>query len=145
MKRHPAMRDLSSDHHQALVQGHRLQRAAKAGEAQCQTAIAGFLEFWRADGQRHFCEEEQALLPFFARWGELDCAPIAQMLREHALNSARRAAIKRRRNRRRTLSGIRRAAGRPRSIGRTRDFSAHRSGFARNSLKCFNRATESVA
>ena len=85
MKRHPAMRDLSSDHHQALVQGHRLQRAAKAGEAQCQTAIAGFLEFWRADGQRHFCEEEQALLPFFARWGELDCAPIAQMLREHAL------------------------------------------------------------
>lgn len=85
MKRHPAMRDLSSDHHQALVQAHRLQRASKAGEAECQTAIAGFLQFWRADGQRHFCEEEQALLPFFARWGELDQAPINQMLREHAL------------------------------------------------------------
>lgn len=82
MKRHPALRDLSSDHHQALVQAHRLQRASHAERP---ASIAGFLEFWRADGQRHFCEEEQALLPFFARWGELDCAPIAQMLREHAL------------------------------------------------------------
>lgn len=85
MRRHPSLRDLSSDHHQALVQAHRLQRAAAADDVTRQKIIAEFLAFWHEHAQRHFCEEEQALLPYFARWGELNQEPVHQMLREHAL------------------------------------------------------------
>lgn len=85
MKRHPALRDLSSDHHQALVQSHRLQKWAHSDAAKRRQIIHDFLRFWREHGQRHFCEEEQALLPYFARWGDLDQEPIHQMLREHVL------------------------------------------------------------
>jgi ubiquinone/menaquinone biosynthesis C-methylase UbiE/hemerythrin-like domain-containing protein len=85
MRRHSSLRDLSSDHHQALVQAHRLQRAASADDATRRKFVAEFLQFWHEHAQRHFCEEEQALLPYFARWGELNQEPIHQMLREHAL------------------------------------------------------------
>jgi hemerythrin-like domain-containing protein/SAM-dependent methyltransferase len=85
MVRHPALRDLSSDHHQALVQGNRLQKWAHADAAGRQKIVTDYLRFWQEHGQRHFCEEEQALLPYFAHWGDLDQEPIRQMLREHAL------------------------------------------------------------
>jgi hemerythrin-like domain-containing protein/SAM-dependent methyltransferase len=85
MRRHPALRDLSSDHHGALVQAHRLKRAALADTATRRKIIADFLHFWQSDGQHHFCEEEQALLPYFARWGDVEQEPVAQMLREHIL------------------------------------------------------------
>jgi len=85
MKRHPALRDLSSDHHQALVQSHRLQKWAHSDAAKRRQIVDDFLQFWREHGQQHFCEEEQALLPYFARWGDLDQEPIRQMLREHVL------------------------------------------------------------
>lgn len=84
MKRHPALRDLSSDHHGALVQAHRLQKVSD--EEAARREIAGkFLNFWREHADPHFREEEGALLPFFARWGEVDAEPIRQMLREHIL------------------------------------------------------------
>lgn len=85
MRRHSSLRNLSSDHHTALVQAQRLKRAAHADAATRRKTISDFLQFWKCHGQHHFCEEEQALLPFFARWGDLDQAPIQQMLREHAL------------------------------------------------------------
>lgn len=85
MRRHPALRDLSSDHHAALVQAHRLKRAAVADIATRRKIIAEFLIFWRAEGQRHFSEEEQALLPYYAHWGDPDQEPIEQMLRDHIL------------------------------------------------------------
>ena len=85
MKRHPSLRDLSSDHHTALVQAHRLKRAAGADEPTRRTVADDFVRFWHEHAQRHFCEEEQALLPFFARWGEINQEPIHQMLCEHAL------------------------------------------------------------
>ena len=85
MQRHPGLRDLSSDHHHALVQAQRLQRGAAADEATRLKSVAEFLQFWHEHAQRHFSEEEQALLPYFARWGELNQEPIHQMLREHAL------------------------------------------------------------
>ncbi len=85
MLRHPSLRDLSSDHHSSLVQAHRLKRAAVADAATRRKIIAEFLAFWDEHAQRHFCEEEQALLPYFARWGNLAQEPIQQMLREHVL------------------------------------------------------------
>ena len=85
MLRHPSLRDLSSDHHSALVQAHRLKRAAAADVATRHKLIAEFLAFWNEHAQRHFCEEEQALLPYFAQWGNLEQEPIQQMLSEHVL------------------------------------------------------------
>lgn len=85
MIRHPALRDLSSDHHQALVQAHRLHKWPHADAKRRQQIVSDFLHFWHQEGQRHFCEEEQALLPYFARWGNLEEACIQRMLHEHVL------------------------------------------------------------
>ena len=85
MLRHPALRDLSSDHHQSLVQGHRLQKWPHADLAGRKKIVNDFIQFWDREAERHFCEEEQALLPFFARWGDLQAEPIQRMLREHVL------------------------------------------------------------
>lgn len=85
MKRHPALRDLSVDHHHALVQAHRLQKMVSAEDVARREVAAEFLEFWRQHANPHFREEEGALLPFFARWGDGEAEPIRQMLREHVL------------------------------------------------------------
>ncbi len=85
MKRHPALRDLSVDHHHALVQAHRLQKSADADAQSQQATFDGFVRFWREHTSPHFREEEEALLPFFARYGDIDQEPIRQMQREHIL------------------------------------------------------------
>jgi len=82
MKRHSALRDLSSDH-QSLVQAHRLQRAANADEETRRVLADEFLRFWQEHANPHFREEEEALLPFFARYGDVNQEPIRQMQREH--------------------------------------------------------------
>jgi hemerythrin-like domain-containing protein len=84
MKRHPALRDLSVDHHHALVQAHRLQAVDPDAPTQ-QATFDGFVRFWREHTSPHFREEEEALLPFFARYGDVDGEPIRQMQREHIL------------------------------------------------------------
>ncbi len=85
MKRHPSLRDLSVDHHHALVQAHRLQKSADADAQTQQSTFDDFARFWREHTSPHFREEEEALLPFFARYGDVDQDPIRQMQREHIL------------------------------------------------------------
>ena len=85
MKRHPSLRDLSVDHHHALVQAHRLQKAVDADAQTQQSTFDDFARFWREHTGPHFREEEEALLPFFARYGDVDEEPIRQMQREHIL------------------------------------------------------------
>ncbi len=84
MKRHPSLRDLSVDHHHALVQAHRLQSADTDAQTQ-QATFDDFVRFWREHTRPHFREEDEALLPFFARYGDIDQEPIRQMQREHIL------------------------------------------------------------
>ena len=81
MKRHPALRGLSRDHHQALVVSQRLRRASdqSAGEAR-----AEFLEFWHKEGELHFHVEEEVLLPRFAASGGADTPAVARVLMQHA-------------------------------------------------------------
>jgi hemerythrin-like domain-containing protein len=43
------------------------------------------VRFWREHANPHFREEEEALLPFFARFGDVNQEPIRQMQREHIL------------------------------------------------------------
>jgi hemerythrin-like domain-containing protein len=86
VKRHPALRDLSSDHHQGLVQARRLVRAvdAAAGDPGTVAPVAhAFLLFWAEHTQPHFREEEEVLLPAFARYGDAAAPPVVRVLVEH--------------------------------------------------------------
>jgi len=95
MKRHPALRVLSSDHHQGLVQARRLVKAASGArsagdgagnpdqDAEREQAARGFLAFWSEHTVRHFREEEEVLLPTFARYGDPTLEPVVRVLVEH--------------------------------------------------------------
>ena len=80
MKRHNALAPLSRDHHHALVVAQRLKHASEATAADARNA---FLEYWRADGQRHFREEEEILLPSYAGHGGVEEPIVARVLIDH--------------------------------------------------------------
>ena len=80
MKRHPALEQLSRDHHQALVIAQRLKRADESNAAEARSA---FLDYWENDGREHFREEEETLLPTFARFSDPNLPIIARVLIDH--------------------------------------------------------------
>ncbi|HTX13476.1 MAG TPA: hemerythrin domain-containing protein [Solirubrobacteraceae bacterium] len=80
MKRHKAIAALSRDHHHALVVAQRLKRASDTDATGARDA---FLEYWRADGQRHFREEEEILLPAYAGFGDPEAPVVARVLVDH--------------------------------------------------------------
>lgn len=82
MKRHPALAELSRDHHHALVVARTLRQATPGRTARAANA---FLSFWNADGQAHFRLEEDVLLPTYARHGRPDEPAIVRMLIEHMI------------------------------------------------------------
>lgn len=86
MKRHPALREFSDDHHQGLVNARRLKKAGGTrGGAGSSDAARSFLEFWHAETAPHFRKEEEVLLPVLARHGgDLEAEPVALMLAQHA-------------------------------------------------------------
>jgi len=87
MKRHPSLRDLSSDHHQGLVHARRLVQVAEGTLPAPADSAAGvvhdFLHTWAEEINHHFREEEEVLLPAFARYGDAAAAPVVRMLVEH--------------------------------------------------------------
>jgi hemerythrin-like domain-containing protein len=85
MKRDPALRELSSDHHHALVHARRLVKAAGLVEdAAASTRVAhDFLAFWAEHINAHFHEEEELLLPAFARYGDPWEPAVVRVLVEH--------------------------------------------------------------
>ena len=89
MKRHPGLHALSEHHHHALVQALEIRRADQAPPSQrtraVERAARRFLQFWNQTGQYHFREEEEVLLPFYARHARLDEDPdVMCMLADHA-------------------------------------------------------------
>ena len=88
MKRHPSLRDLSVDHHHGLVHARRLMKAGnvrtddRAGAADLQV-VRSFLRFFAEQTNWHFREEEEVLLPAFARYGDPAHPSVVQMLVEH--------------------------------------------------------------
>ncbi len=87
MKRHQALRELSSDHHQGLVQARRLVKTAGRGSDATADEVAkvarDVLTFWAEHTTLHFREEEEVLLPAFARYGDPSVEPVVQVLVEH--------------------------------------------------------------
>ena len=80
MKRHPTLQQLSRDHQLALAVALELTRAV---EATAPAARARFLNFWRAEGRQHFRQEEELLLPAFARRGDPRHPIVARVLTDH--------------------------------------------------------------
>lgn len=78
MKRHKSLHPLSWDHHHALVEARRLRLAENGREA-----AERFIEFWQKSLQNHFREEEEILLPLFARFTQADRAEIVETLAQH--------------------------------------------------------------
>jgi hemerythrin-like domain-containing protein len=89
MKRHPSLHPLSQHHHFALIQALEMRRAAESPveirAATIERQAAKFLRFWRNTGHVHFREEEEVLLPAYARHARLDSdAAVMRMLADHA-------------------------------------------------------------
>jgi hemerythrin-like domain-containing protein len=87
---------LSQHHHFALVRALEMRRAAEAPAEKRNAAVERqadkFIEFWHKTGNVHFREEEEVLLPAYARCTRLDQdAGIMRLLADHA---EIRAAVK---------------------------------------------------
>src|SRR5215212_3011006 len=87
MKRAAALRKLSDDDHQGLVQAQRLTKAPTTGEGvePLKETARTFLEFWQRETSAHFRKEEEVLLPVLARYGQdVSQRPMVEMLAQHA-------------------------------------------------------------
>jgi hemerythrin-like domain-containing protein len=90
MKRHESLHPLSQHHHFALIQVWELRQALKKPTAERPRAVRAaarkFVRFWQRKGQQHFREEEEVLLPAYARHKRLDeDRDVMRMLAEHAI------------------------------------------------------------
>jgi len=98
MKRHPSLHPLSQHHHFALIQALFIKRARQQPAAQRAAAVRQtarkFIRFWKKNGQQHFREEEEVLLPAYARHVRIDeDRDVVRMLAEHADIRARITAL----------------------------------------------------
>jgi hemerythrin-like domain-containing protein len=89
MKRHPSLHPLSQHHHFALIQALEMRRAAEAPAEKRAAAVTQqaekFVRFWHKTGLAHFREEEEVLLPAYARHTRLDKdAEVMKILADHA-------------------------------------------------------------
>jgi len=89
LKRHPSLHPLSQHHHFALIQALQMRRAAEAPAEKRAAAVARqaekFVRFWHKTGQAHFREEEEVLLPAYARHTRIDKdADVVRLLADHA-------------------------------------------------------------
>lgn len=78
-KRHEALQPLSRHHHHALVIAQALIKQ-KEDPKQIQRELT---DFWVNGGREHFREEEEYLLPEYAKYQTLDRSEIRELLLEH--------------------------------------------------------------
>jgi len=102
MQRRAELHSLSEHHHHVLVLALEIRRAAEGPavtrEAKLRELAERFLEFWEQNGRTHFAEEEQVLLPKYARHIRLDeDADVMRMLADHAAIRAQIEELKERR------------------------------------------------
>lgn len=83
MKRHPALVPLSSHHQHVLVQAQRLMGVRSSSEIDRKKAVEDFLHHWLEEGIDHFREEEEILIPTYARFGNVYREEIAELLQQH--------------------------------------------------------------
>jgi len=99
MKRHPELHPLSEHHHHVLVMALEIRRAGESSapdrDQRLRALAESLLRFWEESGRTHFAEEEQVLLPQYARHFRLDEDPeIMRMLADHAAIRAKMEDVK---------------------------------------------------
>ena len=99
MKRHIALHPLSEHHHHVLVLALKIRQAGESlapdRRETLRTLAKSLLRFWEESGRMHFLEEEQVLLPRYARHFRLDEDPeIMRMLADHAAIRAKLEDVK---------------------------------------------------
>lgn len=84
LKRHKALQPLSRHH---MVGLHTALKLKRAGTEESRWTIEEIMrdlhDFWNPDGQQHFREEEEILLPAFAQYASINRQEIKEMLLEH--------------------------------------------------------------
>jgi hemerythrin-like domain-containing protein len=88
LKRHASLHPLSQHHHFALIQALEMKRAVEAPDEKRAVAVERsarkFVRFWHSVGNTHFREEEEILLPAYARHTRLDQdVAVMRMLADH--------------------------------------------------------------
>jgi len=84
MKRHFALVPLSSHHQNALVLAKKLRATPDDASPEQRARLAReVLDFWNENGRDHFREEEDLVLPTWARFEAVWCPEVERMLREH--------------------------------------------------------------
>ena len=63
MERHPALRDLSRDHHMVLLHAQRMQKAVATGPKETLASTRAFLQYWSEAVADHFEEEMRYVVP----------------------------------------------------------------------------------
>ena len=81
MKRHEALFPLSHHHHHTLVVAQQLKKADK--NTSVQQLTRDVIEFWKTDGEDHFRDEEEILLPLYSQYADVDEPEIKEMLLQH--------------------------------------------------------------
>jgi hemerythrin-like domain-containing protein len=84
LQRHKAIVPLSRHHHHALALVLKIRKAGpEAGPETVEALKRELQHFWETGGQQHFREEEEILLPAYARYADIDRREIVEMLLEH--------------------------------------------------------------
>lgn len=81
MKRHEALHPLTHHHHHTLIMAQQLKKADESTSIQEMTRQV--IDFWKNDGEDHFRDEEEVLLPLYAQYESVDQDCIRDMLIEH--------------------------------------------------------------
>lgn len=81
MKRHEALHPLSHHHHHTLKLANELKNADD--KASIQQMTRDIIDFWENDGEAHFRDEEEVLLPLYGQYESLDKPEIKELLLQH--------------------------------------------------------------
>ncbi len=83
MKRHQSLYKLSHDHHHGLVKARRLINLNSENENDFNSFAEDFLKFYKEDLVQHFREEEEILLPYFAKYVTENNELILETFKQH--------------------------------------------------------------
>ena len=81
MKRHQALYPLSHHHHHTLVTAQKLKKVTS--DQHLEDIAEEVRQFWQEDGEAHFRDEEEVLLPLYAQFASPNHEAIKEMLVQH--------------------------------------------------------------
>lgn len=85
LKRHPALQDLSRDHHHFLLQARNIKWLVEGHDraGSLKEVVDALLEFWDTHGEHHLREEETLLYPLYLQHAPTAKKSIDRLERDH--------------------------------------------------------------